>query len=144
MTASKAVISLVVAMPMTVTKLLLIAAGGAAGTLLRYGLGGLVQGRMADSTFPWGTLTVNLLGCLLIGSLWVMGEEKSLLGPEMRLMLMVGLLGAFTTFSTFGLETMNLVAKGQWLAAGGNVLASVLLGLLGVWLGMTVTRAVWP
>ena len=83
------------------------------------------------------------MGCALIGALWVMGEEKALLGPEARLLLMVGLLGAFTTFSTFGLETMNLIAKGQWLAAGGNVAGSLLLGLLGVWGGMTMARAVW-
>ena len=127
----------------TAIKLLWIAAGGAAGALLRYGLGGLIHSRIPDSTFPWGTLVVNLVGCFVIGGLWVMGYEKSLLGPEMRLMLMVGLLGAFTTFSTFGLETMHLVAAGRWPAAVANVAASVALGLLGVWLGMTLARAAW-
>jgi CrcB protein len=127
----------------TAIKLLWIAAGGAAGALLRYGLGGLVHGRIPDSTFPWGTLVVNLAGCFIIGGFWVMGDEKSLLGPEMRLMLMVGLIGAFTTFSTFSLETIHLVAAGRWVAAAANVAASVALGLIGVWLGMTLARAVW-
>ena len=130
-------------MPSGVLKVLLIAVGGAAGALARYGLGGWVQNRLGDSTFPWGTLAVNVTGCLVIGLVWVLGEEKAMLSPQGRLLLMTGLLGAFTTFSTFGLETVGLVSKGQWLAAGGNIAGNVLLGLIAVLGGMAIARSVW-
>ena len=123
-------------------KILLIAGGGAVGALCRYGLAGVVQDRFGGSVFPWGTLVVNVLGCLAIGVLWVFVEDKPIFPPEMRDLLMVGLLGAFTTFSTFGLETVHLVADRQYLAAGANVAGSVILGLAAVLAGIALARAV--
>jgi len=129
-------------MPPNLLKILLIAGGGAVGALCRYGLGGLIQNRVAAWTlFPWGTMAINVVGCLAIGVLYVFIEEKPLLRPEMRDLLMIGLLGAFTTFSTFGLETVQLVADRQFLAAGANVVGSVVLGLAAVLGGMALARS---
>jgi len=123
------------------TKILVLSLGGILGTLARYGLGGFVQNRFPNSTFPWGTIVVNVLGCLTIGFLWILVEEKPILTPNMRLFSMIGFLGAFTTFSTFSLETVNLMAKSQWSAAVVNVAASVGCCLLGTVLGMTLARS---
>jgi fluoride exporter len=126
----------------TLAKLLLIAAGGAVGAVSRYALSGVVQNRAAESTFPWGTMVVNVAGCLAIGFLWILIAEKSVLSPRWQLLLATGLLGAFTTFSTFSLETVELINKGQWLTAGGNVAGSVVLGLAAVVGGMALARAI--
>ena len=109
--------------------------GGIAGTLGRYILSGLVYQRMGTN-FPYGTLVVNVLGCLIVGFLDVIFEEKFLLAPNMRLLLMVGFCGAFTTFSTFVLETSNLIKDGQTWLALGNVLVSVVIGFMAFRLGM--------
>lgn len=123
-------------------KVLLIAGGGAVGALCRYGLAGVIQSRFAASSFfPWGTMAVNVLGCLVMGILWVFVEERSLLRPEMQDLLMVGLVGAFTTFSTFGLETVQLIDDRQWLAAGANVAGSVIVGIVAVLGGMALARS---
>ena len=104
-------------------------AGGALGTLSRYLLGGFFYS-ILGTQFPYGTMIVNLAGCLLIGFLAVLSEEKLLLGPNMRLLLMVGFCGAFTTFSTFIFETANLMHDGETFRAFLNVLASVILGFI--------------
>ena len=104
-----------------------LAVGGAAGTIARYVLGGVVY-QFLGTGFPYGTLVVNLTGCLLIGFLATVAEEKFLLGPSARILLMIGFLGAFTTFSTFILESANLIRDGEALRAFANVLASVVLG----------------
>ena len=104
-----------------------LAVGGAAGTIARYVLGGVVY-QFLGTGFPYGTLVVNLTGCLLIGFLATVAEEKFLLGPGARTLLMIGFLGAFTTFSTFILESANLIRDGETLRAFVNVLASVVLG----------------
>lgn len=113
-------------------------AGGVAGTLARYVLSGIVYG-VAGTGFPYGTLAVNLIGCFLIGLLAVLSEEKFFLGPNARLLLMAGFCGAFTTFSTFMLETANLMKDGEMWRAFLNVLLSVVAGFivfrLGVLLG---------
>lgn len=114
--------------------LLYIALGGAAGALARYGLGGWVQNR-AGFAFPWGTLTVNLVGCLLIG-LGVRYLQGLSISPEVRMLVTVGVLGAFTTFSTFGYETVLLLEDGAWSRAASYIAASVVLGLAAVWAGM--------
>ena len=113
--------------------------GGGLGAVARYELGGLVQ-RSTGAFFPWGTLVVNASGCLAIGFLATLLEERSLLGPVWRLFLLVGVLGGYTTFSTFGLETWRLVESGDWLRAAGNAGGSVALGLAAVATGVAAAR----
>lgn len=115
-------------------KLLLIALGGAAGTLGRYLLIGWVQ-RFGDGTFPLGTLSVNVIGCFFIAIMHVALLGPLLMREEYRLALLVGLLGGFTTFSTFGMETFALINAGAWRPALGNVLLSNVLGLTAAWAG---------
>lgn len=116
------------------TKYMLIAAGGALGSVLRYALQGGVQ-RLAGGTFPTGTMAVNLIGCLAIGALSAAFTGPVLVREEYRIGLTVGVLGGFTTFSTFGLETFNLAAMGQSRFAWTNVALSCGLGVAAVWLG---------
>jgi len=121
-------------------KLGLIAVGGALGALLRYGLSGVVQER-SDSLFPVGTLAVNVTGCFAIGLLAALFAGPYLIREEVRAFAFVGVLGAFTTFSTYGLETVGLATEGALWQAGANVAASNVLGVLGVWLGYRLMRA---
>jgi CrcB protein len=109
-------------------------AGGAVGSLLRYVIG-LAVARGTTSAFPWGTLAVNLAGCFAIGLVAALGERSGGLTPVVRLTLVVGLLGGFTTFSSFGLETFRMLADGRWAGAAGYVMASNLAGLAAVWAG---------
>jgi CrcB protein len=113
--------------------------GGGFGALLRYELGGAVQ-RSAGAFFPWGTLFVNASGCLAIGFLATLLEERSLLGPSWRLFLLIGVLGGYTTFSSFGLETWRLVESGDWLRAAGNAGGSVAISLVAVAGGVALAR----
>lgn len=92
--------------------------------------------------FPWGTLLVNLTGCALIGLLLTLAEERQVLGREARLLVVVGFLGSYTTFSSFGWETFALIKSNEILRAGGYVLLSTMGGLLGVWLGSLVAKQV--
>ena len=108
---------------------------------MRYALGGWVQ-TLTASFFPWGTLAVNVLGCFAIGVLATLLEERSAIGPSTRWFLLVGLLGGFTTFSTFGFETWRLVEAGDWSRAAGNVLGSTGAGLAAVAGGVALARAV--
>ncbi len=119
-------------------KILCIAAGGAAGALARYAVGGKVQG-WSSSTFPWGTMAVNLTGCLLIGLLAGLFERAATL-PEVRALVLIGFLGAYTTFSTFSLESMNLLRDREygWLAV--NVLVSNVGGLALAAAGLMLAR----
>jgi CrcB protein len=122
-------------------KILLLSAGGALGALFRYGLGGMVY-KVAGTHFPFGTLVVNIIGCLLIGFFGVLHQEKFILGPNLKLFLMIGVLGAFTTFSTFGYETWELMKASEWLKAGLNVFLSVSLSFIGLWIGVTIGRII--
>ncbi len=88
--------------------------------------------------FPYGTLAVNGLGCLLIGVLMGLSDSRSVLGPQTRLFLLIGVLGGFTTFSTFGHETLALARDGERLAAGANVALHLVIGLGCVWIGYAV------
>lgn len=115
-------------------KLLLIAGGSALGGLLRHVLGGALQ-RAVDVDFPVGTLVVNVLGCLAIGALAALFAGPLLIREEYRFALVVGLLGGFTTFSSFGLETFQLATAGQLARAALNVAANCVLGLAAVWIG---------
>lgn len=115
-------------------RLLAIGLGGFVGALCRYGLAGLVQSA-AGPRFPAGTLVVNVLGCFAIGALTALVESRLALSGEWRLFLLVGLLGSFTTFSTFGYETLELLRTGSFPAAAVNCLAHIVLGLVAVGLG---------
>lgn len=115
-------------------KYLLIAVGGAFGSVMRYVLQGWVQ-RWTNGSFPTGTLAVNVAGCLIIGVLSAMFAGPVLVRPDYRIGLTVGILGGFTTFSTFGLESFNLANEGEFRLAALNVLASCGLGLAAVWFG---------
>lgn len=124
-------------------KLVLVAIGGAAGSVLRYLVGGWTQSGAGPTGFPIGTLTVNLVGCFVIGLLSQLSEARGFLGPEARALLLVGLLGGFTTFSAFGNETVNALRDGSNGLAALNVAANVGLGLGAVWAGRAVAHLVW-
>jgi CrcB protein len=110
---------------------------GAAGTLARYGLQGFVQHRVGSS-FPTGTLIINIVGCLLLGGVAQFGLHHLSLSPDWRIGISVGFLGAFTTFSTFGLETVRLAEDGEWMRAVLYVSCSVIGGLLAIVGGMRI------
>ena len=110
-------------------RILLIALMGAVGTLTRYGLQGVVQFR-SGSEFPYGTLAVNLTGCLLLGFLGQLTLNRMVISPEWRIAMTIGFFGGFTTFSSFGWETAKMVEDGEWVHAAAYVSASVLVGLL--------------
>jgi CrcB protein len=110
-------------------KLLLIGFGGAAGTLARYGTSMAMVRLTQRAGFPLGTLAINLIGCLLVGYLNGLFLERFVVRPEFRLMLLVGFLGGFTTFSTFGWETATLLRDGQYVRAALNLLLSNVLGV---------------
>ena len=116
-------------------KLILIALGGAAGALLRHGLGSLVQNWSNSSSFPYGTLAVNLVGCLAIGILSQLVDSYGVFSANTRALLFVGLLGAFTTYSTFANESLDLARSGQSAGFLLNLGLHVFLGLAAVWLG---------
>lgn len=121
------------------TKLLFIAIGGAIGAVLRYSVAGWAQ-RATTGAFPLGTLAVNLSGCLAIGFLGALFAGPWLVREEYRFGILVGLLGGFTTFSTFGWETFSLSNDGQFGLAAANLLLSNALGLFAVWLGYRVAE----
>jgi len=110
-------------------RITLIAVFGAIGTLARYGLQGLVQVRAA-STFPYGTLLVNLIGCFLLGLIGQFTLNRLVISPDWRMAIAVGFFGGFTTFSSFGWETAKMLEAGEWLWATAYVGASVAAGLL--------------
>src|SRR5689334_10191448 len=94
-------------------KTILIGLAGLVGTLVRYWVSGFV-GRSYGESFPWGTMAVNLVGCFLAGAVFYLAEERSLLSPTLRTIVMIGLLGGFTTFSSYGLQTFTLLRDGQF------------------------------
>jgi CrcB protein len=117
----------------------LVGAGGALGAIARYGVGGLVHRNAALADFPFGTLAVNLLGCLLIGLGSGLADARQAFAPEARVFLFVGVLGGFTTFSSFGYETIALLRDHEFLRAGLNAGLNVFAGLALVWLGYALT-----
>ena len=115
---------------------LIVALGGAIGSVARYWMSGGVA-RLFGETFPWGTLLVNVSGCFIIGLFATLTgtEGRWMVAPSLRTFFMIGVCGGFTTFSSFSLQTLSLVRDGEWLFAGLNVLGSVALCLIFVWLG---------
>lgn len=122
--------------------LFFIAIGGAGGALARHWMSNLVHDA-ASSKFPFATLSVNLLGSFCIGILYVIIVERGLVHPDWRSVFIVGFLGAFTTFSTFSLETIALLENGQPAIALGYVLLSVVTCISAVWLSVSLTRFIW-
>jgi CrcB protein len=116
--------------------ILLVALGGALGSVARFKLSGYVLHHTIDWRFPAGTFAVNVIGCLIAGILAGLAEKYDLFSGDTRIFLFTGILGGFTTFSAFGLETMFLLKRGEVLIAGANIVLSVIAGLLALWLGL--------
>jgi len=126
-----------------VLKFLWIGLGGFVGAVLRYAVSGWVQSASRSVEFPYGTLAVNMVGCLLIGVFSQVMENRGVFSAELRWCLLVGGLGAFTTFSTFGNETFNLFRDGRSAFALANIGVQVFLGLSMVWAGRIAAGAIW-
>ncbi len=122
-------------------QLLAIAGGGALGAVLRFGMSNSVY-RLLGRDFPYGTMAVNVLGSLLMGFLFVLFVERMVVSAEWRSGLLIGLLGAFTTFSTFSFETLALFDAGAPIKALVNIIASVVLCLVATWLGLILGRQI--
>ena len=120
-------------------KLILLALIGSAGTLARFGLQELIKSWTGPG-FPWGTLVVNGVGCFLFGLVWSLSEDRLLIDAETRVLLLVGFMGAFTTFSSFAFETAQLLRESQWWLAALNVAAQNVLGVVFVFLGFAAGR----
>ena len=121
-------------------KFLLISTGAVLGANLRYWLGDWVSQKWGPA-FPFGTLLINLSGSLILGFFMTIATQRLILDPRWRLLVAVGFLGAYTTFSTYTFDSFNLIFKGQWLAGLTNLLGSSLLGLLAVGLGIYLAKA---
>jgi len=121
-------------------RIILIGMAGFAGALARYWMSGWADERWGAS-FPIGTLVVNLLGCLAIGFLFHATEEKYLVDPVVRTAILVGFLGGFTTFSSFGIQTFTLLRDGEIFLAGMNIAVSNVVGIGMVWTGYVVSRS---
>lgn len=121
-------------------KLLLIGLGGFAGAIMRYLMSGLPH-KYLNGSFPYGTLLVNVLGCLLIGALMFLVEDRRMLASGTRLFLITGILGSFTTFSTFGFETYALLRESQYVSALANIGANLVFGLVAVVAGWTLMKS---
>jgi CrcB protein len=123
-------------------KYLLVGAGGALGSIARYSLDGLIL-RLAGSYFPWGTFVVNVVGCLAFGLIFGLTEGRWLpLTPAGRLFLLIGLLGGFTTFSTFTFETLQLVRGGEYVRGVANVAGQIIVGYVAMWVGYVTVRSI--
>lgn len=122
-------------------QLLAIATGGAAGAVLRFLMSGWIYSWLGRG-FPYGTLVVNVIGSLLMGLLSVLLIERLSLGPEWRAAILIGLLGGFTTFSTFSIETLNLIESGEHAKALANVVLSVVLCIAAAWAGVIAGRQI--
>jgi CrcB protein len=121
------------------TQLLAIAAGGSIGAVMRFIVSTGIYSWLGRG-FPYGTLVVNVLGSLLMGLLYELFLQRLSVSPEVRAILLVGFLGAFTTFSTFSIETVSLIEQGDLLKAMVNVFASVILCVLAAWIGLQIMR----
>lgn len=123
---------------------LLVVIGGAIGSLARYGLSSFVVRQVNPVNFPWGTFTVNIVGCACAGLFLFAAERLPSVSMEARLFIVTGLLGGFTTFSAFGIETLGLLRRGEWLIAFSYAGFSVVVGVLAMWLVYVALKTVWP
>ena len=124
-------------------KLLLVMLGGAFGTACRYGLSTFVYGHLEKPTFPWANLIINVSGSFVIGLLAQVFETRALVSPAVRVALLTGILGGYTTFSSFAYETFELLRDGQRAFAVANAAGSVSLGLVAVWAGVRLAQILW-
>lgn len=120
---------------------ILIALGGAAGACARYAVDIVVTERVG-SFFPFGTMLINVTGSFILGLLFALAMEREVLSPEIRAPLIIGFLGAYTTFSTWMLQSWALIEQGAWISAGVNLVGSVVLGLMAVVAGLALGRAI--
>ncbi len=132
---------------MSLKALLVVGMAGFVGSVSRYAISGWIARRFGE-VYPMGTLVVNLSGCFAVGFLYYMLEERFLIDPLWRVGLLIGFLGGFTTFSSYGLQTFSLLKQGEVFSATANVLASNLAGLALVWLGysgarLTLEKSIW-
>lgn len=123
-------------------KVLLVGLGGGFGTVARYAVGGMIGRLKMGWTFPLETLVINTTGCIVLGLLAGWGETRGVFTPATRAFLFIGVLGGYTTFSTFGYETFQLLRDGQWPAAMLSLCAQVVLGVGGVWAGHALAMTV--
>ncbi|HHL34573.1 MAG TPA: fluoride efflux transporter CrcB [Desulfobulbaceae bacterium] len=127
----------------SIVRLGIIGAGGFVGAVLRYLVSGWVQYRSGSLIFPFGTMSVNMIGCLVIGFMTYLVESRSMFSPELRSFVLIGLLGAFTTFSTFGNETLGLIRDNRIDLAVMNGGFQVFVGVGMVWLGRILAANIW-
>jgi len=126
-----------------IVRLSIIGAGGFVGAILRYLVSSWVQYRSGSIIFPFGTMSVNMIGCLVIGFMTYLVESRSMFSPELRSFVLIGLLGAFTTFSTFGNETLGLIRDNRIDLAVMNGGFQVFVGVGMVWLGRILAANIW-
>ena len=124
---------------LTGVTLLLVGLGGALGSMARYMCSTLIS-RVAPSLFPFGTFAVNVVGCVLFGIIVGLAEQRSVFRPEARAFLLIGVLGGFTTFSTFAFESFQLLRDGQFMSVAVNVVGQVIAGVVGLWAGFVFSR----
>jgi fluoride exporter len=123
----------------TLKQVVAVAVGGAFGSVLRFGMSTWVHA-LVGRGFPYGTLVVNVLGCLAMGFLFVLFVDRLSDNVVWRAAILIGVLGGFTTFSSFSIETFNLAEQGEWLKAGVNTAASLVLCLAATWIGVLLGR----
>ena len=123
------------------TTVFLIGLAGMCGAICRYWLAGLAH-KLIGPSFPWGTLAANVLGCFLFGFIFILAEERIMIRQQTRIILLVGFMGSFTTFSSLIFESNQLLRDAQWLLAGLNYLSQTALGVIALWLGIILARAV--
>jgi CrcB protein len=116
--------------------------GGLIGASSRYAVGRWVNDMAGNPAFPYGTLAVNVVGCLLIGVLAGLAATRNIIGVDTRAFLIVGVLGGFTTYSAFGLETVELIRRGEFFIGLSNVALQITLGLAAVWVGLKIADSV--
>ncbi|MBN2086213.1 MAG: fluoride efflux transporter CrcB [Anaerolineales bacterium] len=124
-------------------KLWIIGVGGGIGSIVRFLLSTYVQEKLNNATFPFGTIVVNIAGCLFIGMLSYLSDVKGVIGSDARAFLFIGLLGGFTTFSTFGNETVNLIRGGEYLQGMLNIACQLGIGIAAVIAGRILAQAIW-
>ena len=123
--------------------LILVAMGGAIGSMARFGVSSLVVKQVNPVNFPWGTFSVNVLGCMLAGVFLLVAESMQSISLEARLFVVTGLLGGFTTFSAFGIETLGLLRRGEMLIAISYASLSIIVGVLAMWLSYSLLKVMF-